>query len=681
MRRRRIVELGVAVAAVAGVVAVGVAADGGDPGDGLPGRQRVELASALVQPGSCPAVLEQLREQAIEQVTPYGIQQQGLDMATSGAAEMATSAPASRSAAPQVAKDDSSGGGADFSGTNLQEKDVDEPDLVKNDGERAFTLTGRTLRALRIVDDGAVREAGSLDLDISDGAELLLVEDDVVVLSPNGDFGTELHVVDARVHHDLRVVHTAEVEGRYLSARRIGDAIRLVVTQGGPAFDFIYPTTDSPFAREGALRHNRAAIREAELAEWLPDITVDDGPRQVPAAPCDHLYVPPSFSGPGSTSVVTFSADDGKVLDATSVMVSASEVYATTEHLYVAAPSWVEDAREMRTEIHRFDISDPTRAQYEATGSVAGNLIQPPWFAQGPVGQWSLSEHDGDLRVATTRWNTRGESDSVVTVLRRDGQALTAVGSINGIGKGEQLYAVRFMGAVGYVVTYKKVDPLYVLDLADPRSPRVTGELKVPGYSAYLHPIGEGRLLGIGQDDPNEDGIADGTQVSLFDVSDPARPRRLDNVVLGSRGTVSGVESDPRTFTWWADPARAILTLSNFQEPNAFEGAVALDPSGDRLREVGRLGGGGGNVASSTCGTPNAMRTRVIGDAMLLFSSTGVRTAALRDLSARHELTFRAGAEQPAADPPAPGSSSDSGATSSIAPAPRCWGGARTIID
>jgi hypothetical protein len=669
-----------AVAAVTGVVAVGVAADGGDPGDGLPGRQRVELASALVQPGTCPAVLEELQEQAIEQVTPYGIQQQGWaggrDMATSsGAAEMATSAPASRAAAPQVAKDDS--GGADFSGTNLQEKDVDEPDLVKNDGERAFTLTGRTLRALRIAGGGAVSEAGSIDLEIVDGAELLLVEDDVVVLSPNGEFGTKVLVVDARVLDDLRVVHTADVEGRYLSARRIGDAIRLVVTQGGPAFDFIYPTTDSPFAREGALRHNRAAIREAELAEWLPDITIDDGPRQVPAAPCDHLYVPPSFSGPGSTSVVTFSADDGKVLDATSVMVSASEVYATTEHLYVAAPSWVEDAREVRTEIHRFDISDPTRAQYEATGSVAGNLIQPPWFAQGPVGQWSLSEHDGDLRVATTRWNANGQSDSAVTVLRRDGQALTSVGSIDGIGKGEQLYAVRFMGAVGYVVTYKKVDPLYVLDLTDPRSPRVTGELKVPGYSAYLHPIGDGRLLGIGQDDPNEDGMADGTQVSLFDVSDPARPRRLDNLVLGSRGTVSGVESDPRTFTWWADPARAILTLSNFQEPDGFQGAVAIDPSSGSLREVGRVPTLDVRQ-SDTCGGPVAVRTRVVGDAVLLFTSVGVRTAALDDLRPRTELQYRveraeSGAE---AQPGAP----DSGATSSIAPAPQCWGGPRPAI-
>jgi hypothetical protein len=669
MRRRRIVELGVAVAAVAGVVAVGVAADGGDPGDGSPGRQRVELASALVQPGTCPAVLEELQEQAIEQVTPYGIQQQGgataLDM--SSAAEMATSAPASRSAAQQLARDDSAGGGADFSGTNLQEKDVDEPDLVKNDGERAFTLTGRTLRALRIAGGGAVSEAGSIDLDIGDGAELLLVEDDVVVLSPNGEFGTKVLVVDARVLDDLRVVHTADVEGRYLSARRIGDAIRLVVTQGGPAFDFIYPTTDSPFAREGALRHNRAAIREAELAEWLPDITIDDGPRQVPAAPCDHLYVPPSFSGPGSTSVVTFSADDGKVLDATSVMVSASEVYATTEHLYVAAPSWVEDAREVRTEIHRFDISDPTRAQYEATGSVAGNLIQPPWFAQGPVGQWSLSEHDGDLRVATTRWSTSGQSDSAVTVLRRDGQALTSVG----IGKGEQLYAVRFMGAVGYVVTYKKVDPLYVLDLTDPRAPRVTGELKVPGYSAYLHPIGDGRLLGIGQDDPNEDGMADGTQVSLFDVSDPARPRRLDNVVLGSRGTVSGVESDPRTFTWWADPARAILTLSNFQEPSGFEGAVALDPSGDRLREVGRLSSET-REPTATCPAPAGLRTRVIGDEVLLFGPTGVRTAALRNLEPRQTLSYRGGGTSPSAD---------TGGGTTTAPA-RCIGGAwRTIID
>src|SRR5207302_1667541 len=144
-------------------------------------------------------------------------------------------------------------------------------------------------------------------------------------------------------------------------------------------------------------------------------------------------------------------------------------------------------------------------------------LLRPPWFVPGgPIAQWAMSEKGNDLRVATTVVRPEG-MDNMVTVLRPAARVLGTVGRADGIAPGEQLYAVRFMGDVGYVVTYKKVDPLFVLDLSVPSSPRVVGHLDMPGYSAYLHPIGDHRLLGIGQDDTDGDGFADGTQVSLFD--------------------------------------------------------------------------------------------------------------------------------------------------------------------
>jgi hypothetical protein len=393
-------------------------------------------------------------------------------------------------------------------------------------------------------------------------------------------------------------------------------------------------------------------------------VAVDDATPTLPG--CDHVYVPPTAAGAGSTSVLTLAPGDGKVLDTTSVLANASEVYATATHLYVAAPSYDATANQPSTEIHRFDISDPTRTVYEASGSVSGHLISPPWFAQGPVGQWSLSEHNGDLRVATTRQRmprpiddvastrTMGiavipSTDNAVTVLRRDGQALRPIGSVEGIGQNEQLYAVRFIGDVGFVVTFHKVDPLFVLDLTNPRAPHVTGQLDMPGYSAYLHPIGAGRLLGVGQRDTNLDGRADGTQVSLFDVSDPAHPRRLASLDLGERGAVSGTESDPRTFTWWADPARAVLTMTNFQDPSGFRGAIAVEPSASGLREVGRVASGS---TTSACGAPSPIdvRTRVIGDSLVVFSPDGVRTASLGDLRPRSGVDFdrTAGALAPA---------------------------------
>jgi hypothetical protein len=134
-----------------------------------------------------------------------------------------------------------------------------------------------------------------------------------------------------------------------------------------------------------------------------------------------------------------------------------------------------------------------------------------------------------------------------VTVLRREGDRLTEVGSVDGIGKGEQIRGVRFIGSVGYVITFRQTDPLFTINLSDPTRPRVAGELKMLGYSAYLHPAGDGLLLGAGQA-ADGDGRQQGLQLSLFDVSDPAAPRRLAQVVLP--GAVSDVESNAHAFTF-----------------------------------------------------------------------------------------------------------------------------------
>jgi hypothetical protein len=178
-----------------------------------------------------------------------------------------------------------------------------------------------------------------------------------------------------------------------------------------------------------------------------------------------------------------------------------------------------EDAR---TQIHRYDARGTSATTYRATGDVPGFVLN----------QYSMSEHQDRLRVATTReplWFPDGsatESESRVTVLAEAAGRLTTVGGVGGLGKGERIYAVRFLGDRGYVVTFRQTDPLYTLDLSDPTAPRVRGELKILGYSAYLHPVGEDRLLGVGQD-ATERGQTTGAQLSLFDVSDAARPRRI----------------------------------------------------------------------------------------------------------------------------------------------------------
>jgi len=204
------------------------------------------------------------------------------------------------------------------------------------------------------------------------------------------------------------------------------------------------------------------------------------------------------------------------------------------------------------TLIHQFRLDGGTDASYVASGMVEGRLLN----------QFAMSEHDGDLRVATTTddWGRFGDqSESTVFVLRpnADGE-LDQISAVGGLGKGEQIYAVRFMGDVAYVVTFRRIDPLYVLDLSDPANPVLDGELKIPGYSAYLHPVGDGLLLGVGQDATDE-GRATGTQLSLFDVSAPTNPQRIDTLTIGGQ---SEVEWDHKAFLFWEPDGTIVLPVS-----------------------------------------------------------------------------------------------------------------------
>jgi hypothetical protein len=137
---------------------------------------------------------------------------------------------------------------------------------------------------------------------------------------------------------------------------------------------------------------------------------------------------------------------------------------------------------------------------------------------------------------------------------------LVQIGAVEGLGKGERIYSVRFVGPVGYVVTFRQTDPLYTVDLRNPAKPVVRGELKIPGYSAYLHPVGDTRLIGIGQD-ATDGGQVLGTQVSLFDVADLDDPTRVAKYTLA--GAYSEAEVDPHAFLYWPRTGLLVVPLES----------------------------------------------------------------------------------------------------------------------
>ncbi|MBI2170276.1 MAG: beta-propeller domain-containing protein [Actinobacteria bacterium] len=563
------------------------------------------------------------------------------DSAQGGVAESAPALPVLD--APQA----SEGGGAAFSTTNIQEAGVDEPDFVKTDGKKIVIAR---YDDLLVVDTDTIRLLGSVELP-EGGSELFLDGDRAIVLTrswqvPNpeepGTFegGTADAVYDYALPgvtttvvtaFDLtdpahpRVVDQATFEGDYVTARLSEGVVRLV------------------------LRSSPTLVGDPEanaLDAWLPQ-RLDGGGAGTDLVACDAVSRPPEPSGVGTVTVLTIDAGGSMTpIDTDAVVADAQTIYASTETLFVATNQWEAEGggstSTSTTEIHAFDISSPDGTSYVASGRVRGQLLS----------QWSLSEHKGDLRVATTDgspWATApgGEpsSESYLTVLRTEGSSLVAVGSLGGLGKGETIHAVRFLGDVGFVVTFRQTDPLYALDLSDPTTPRLMGELKVPGYSAYLHPVGDDRLLGVGQDATDE-GFTTGTQVSLFDISDLADLRRLDNATIP--GADSIVESDHRAFLWWAARDLAVIPIENCQGPVIFGGEpvpeeafgsdvgpdcslgiAAFRASGNTVDEVGFVSQQHHDTNLDCCGDSAVERALVIDDRLLTVSMLGVMASDL----------------------------------------------------
>jgi uncharacterized secreted protein with C-terminal beta-propeller domain len=517
-------------------------------------------------------------------------------------APMRTDAPA---AAPEA--------GEDTSQTNVQEAGVDEPDIVKTDGQTIFAIANG---ALHTVDARAEAPAllATLPLDAGGSPRMLLRKDRALVLGdgPRGARMVELDVSDPAKPVVLR---TEDVDGYIVDARLTGRTARVVVSS--------YPeaVTGPPEVR-------------ARPAGWLPTRRVTNartGHTQTRRIGCRKVRRPSVFSGPGVLSVYTVDTTKGlPAVDVDAIFTSGDTVYASPSSLYVATHRWETEAGS--TSIHRFDISDPDRTHYAASGAVPGTLLN----------QFSLSEDKGILRAASTV-GFGEQAESRVTTLARAGGQLVQRGQVGGLGRGERIYAVRFIGDVGYVVTFRQVDPLYTLDLADPANPAVRGELKIPGYSAYLHPVGDNLLLGVGQE-ATEDGRVQGLQMSLFDVSDLARPLRLQKAQIGERWSSSAAEWDHHAFLWWAPAKLAVLPVES-RDSNA-AAAFRVERAGG-IAQLGRIG----HPATEGSWTPPVNRAVVVGDKLFTVSDLGVKANGLAQLADRGWAAFPAPPEPPCCKP------------------------------
>ncbi len=571
----------------------------------------IQFVASLQRFDACADVLAHFQTEAMARVGPYGLNGGGGFFPTPffedevfAVAEDSAAVGGDGIAVP------SSGAareGVDFSGSNVQVVGVDEPDIIKTDGGRILAFVNQTLSYVE-VSNGTGRLLGTLFLPgwdhkfflsgstaivfaRGDGYAIpLLAEREADSIAPYGGPKTLVFEIDLSDPEDLTVVRTMHIDGNYLSARSIDGTVRIVVSAYPSDLPFVYPST--PAAEQIALETNQRVIAESTIDTWLPNYTLVAGTdgeviSQGLLVDCGQVHRPAEFAGFDTLAVLTVDMSDGlRAPDGTAVIAQGETVYASTESLYVSTNVWVPSEvwgtdvvrrieEEYSTAIHKFDISGGS-TEYRASGTVRGHLLN----------QFAMDEFEGNLRVATTEgppWGFDDTSESFVTVLQERNGELEQIGRVGEMGRGERIFSVRFIGDAAYVVTFRQVDPFYVVDLSDPEAPKVAGELKIAGYSGYLHPIGPDRIIGIGQD-ATDDGFTTGAKATMFDVSDPTNPRALGTWTM--EGGYSDVEWDHLAFLYWSPESVAVLPVQSWQEN--FFGAVVLKTD-DGVREFGRI--------------------------------------------------------------------------------------------
>ena len=502
------------------------------------------------------------------------------------------------SAAPQAVSESAGvggGGGAniDYTGTNVQVEGIDEADVVKTDGNYVYVLVpGGSIHIVDVRDpEGAallstIEPGGSWARDMFVDGDVLAVftnsfaeaekpeiepipqplpesapssrgisaeADALLYPYPGGIQLVSVELYDIRDRENPALIRTVQFEGNLLTSRLIDGEI-VVVVQSWP---------------------NLVALQEDRPETLVPGFRDGSGGDFEPAVGCGDVQQITPVVESSFLTVGRFSASAADSTVERSVTLGAgSVVYASHDTLYVAGydhayggpvPLGIvdsvlgvpeaEEPRE-RTRIHAFSLGE--QIAYLGSTRVFGSVLN----------QFSMDRHEDAFRIATTehRWGRRPDRNGPVNALYTlDAETLEPLGSIEGIAPGETIYSARFLGERAYLVTFKKVDPFFAIDLADPRNPKILGQLKIPGYSDYLHPFNaEGTvIIGVGKDavaaEQGDFAWYQGMKLALFDATDPTNPTQLHTVSIGDRGTDSPALHNHKAFLF--DPTRNLLVL------------------------------------------------------------------------------------------------------------------------
>ena len=458
----------------------------------------------------------------------------------------------------------------DYSTTNIQVAGVDEADTVKTDGQYIYTLSstqnsgyyyGTNSQANNIVyivnadpQNAKVISKIVLDNDSSpiglflspDSSKLVVISDNyqsyitplngIAIMPYYSDVSTSINVFDVSNKANPILSRNFTVSGSYFDSRMIGNYVYAVTSQSA----FIYNGAVSV----PATYNDGIAYAASPTSIYYADMNQSS------------YYSFTSFYG------LDVSNDQNQPTNMTVLMSGASTMYVSPNNIYVTYPNWVNGSDV--TSIYRVKI-DGLQLTLQAQGAIPGYTIN----------QYAMDEYNGNLRIATNMPNnliavpftgqgsTQNTQSNNLYVLNEN---LSIIGSLEGLANGENLHSVRFIGDRCYLVTFMRTDPLFVIDLSQPTNPTVLGELKIPGYSDYLHPYDETHLIGVGKEavasDQGNFAWYQGLKLSLFDVNNVNNPVQLSNFTIGDRGTDSTVLTDPKAFLFDASKNLLVIPVS-----------------------------------------------------------------------------------------------------------------------
>lgn len=464
----------------------------------------------------------------------------------------------------------------EHSETNVQVQGVDEGDNVKTDGQYIYSIQSGQVRIIRAYPADTMASVATLKFDTgfspielylqgdllivvgtgwqakNDDSEVPVLQENglakIAIWAPYGESRTIARVYNIADRANPVMQREIAFTGDYLSSRRIGDSVYLIGRK--------YPSYYLSYFSGAKIQSHSLRMTRDNVLPHISDSAIENGEEHT--LPLTDLYYFPNFVEPDYVVVAGFRLNALNEAADIKVYLGGGDItYASNKNLYLSAADYSNMAADPSvtapvTHLYKFAL-DNGGINFQTVGEVPGTVLN----------SFAMDEHNDYFRIATTvdQWTQSGDNGNLQTwnnlyTLDSD---MKIAGRLEHLAEGERIYSARFIGDRSYLVTFRQTDPLFVIDLSVPDAPKVLGELKIPGFSNYLHPYDENHLLGFGQDTEETDTgvVTKGMKLALFDVTDVEKPTQMHSLSIGAQGTYSPLMYDHKALLF--DKKRGLL--------------------------------------------------------------------------------------------------------------------------